>query len=103
MKLFSDNATQRFFERFPCALNILAKDFVEHGLVVAAGAFDLVPEPCKDFVINSNGDAGLPAADGNHGSALGVAKIVFTFHGVPHSDSSRAPWRVVLKSTAFCL
>src|SRR5207245_192650 len=96
---FTYNAAKCLLQGLLSALNMLAKSFIEQGLVVAtASALDLVAEPCKDLVIDADGDTGFPSADGNHWAALGITEIVFTFHSVPHIDSSPASLRDALKS-----
>jgi len=48
------------------ALDVLAQDFVDDGLIVAAtGKFDLVAEPGKDFVIEADCDPRFPFGNGN--------------------------------------
>ncbi len=63
-ELFSNYATKGFLQGFTRALYVLAEDFIDEGLVVAAAStLDLVAEPRKDLFIYPDGDAGFPSAD----------------------------------------
>jgi hypothetical protein len=68
---------------------MLAQDFVDDGLIVAAtGAFHLVAEPGKDFVIEPDSDSCFPLGNGNDTPTLCLTEILFTFHDVPRTESS---------------
>jgi hypothetical protein len=85
--LFPDNAAERFFQWFLGAQDVLAQDFVDDGLIVAAtGKFDLVAEPGKDFVIEADGDSCFPLGNGNDSATLCLAEIVFTLQNVPRTE-----------------
>jgi hypothetical protein len=80
---------------------VLSQHLVDDTLVVAAAsAFDLIPEPGQDFVIETDGDARFAFRDGNDSAAFGLTEIVFTLHDVPHIDSFLAVLLDVLKSSA---
>jgi hypothetical protein len=77
---------------------VLSQHLVDDTLVVAAAsAFDLVPEPAKDFVVETDGDARFAFRDCNDSAACGFPEIVFTLHDVPHIDASLTVSLDVLK------
>lgn len=97
-KLLSDNAAEGFLQGFLCVPDMLPENFVEQRLVVAAArTLDLRSEPSENLVVDSNCDPCFSPRNRDNRAALGIAKIIFTFQGIPHIGSSPAQWQYVQK------
>ena len=102
-ELFANDAPKSLFKRLLGPVHMLAQDFVDESLVVAAAReLDLLAEPDKNVVIKADGDPCFSSRDPNDGTAPGFAEIVFTLHGVLNIGSFLWAWPGALKSAAHC-
>src|SRR5579871_369884 len=102
-EFFADDAAESLLEGFGSVLDVAAQDFVDEGLVVAAaGSFDLAAKPIQGVRIQANRDASFAAGSGDYCSSLGAAKVIFTFHFVPHIVRVRVALLFWQKSNGRC-
>src|SRR2546425_281556 len=87
-QLFPYDAPKRFLERLLSPSHVLPQYLVDDGLVVAAArALNLLAEPSKNLLIETDSDPRFPPGNRNNGATLGLPEIIFTLHDLPRIAS----------------